>query len=156
MRRYVTKTRLTSRLACGGHDSHNTQQLDITSAKPGRIVAKYLVGRSNREWRLLCALTAVNRVGTLHGGMVATLVDSVGSLAVASTGLASTGVSTDITATFVRPAGKEGDTVQATGEVLGIGTSTVLCTLTQGKSLAYTRVEVRDPASLEILGARRA
>lgn len=64
---------------------------------------------------------AVNRARTLHGGMISTLVDSVGSLAVASHGWFNTGISTDIHATFVRPGGMEGDTVRVTGEVIGMG-----------------------------------
>lgn len=64
----------------------------------------------------------MNRAGTLHGGMISTLVDSVGSLAVASKGLFNTGISTDIHATFVRPGGRLGDTVSVLGEVVNIGT----------------------------------
>lgn len=63
----------------------------------------------------------MNRAQTLHGGMVSTLIDSVGSLAVASKGWFNTGISTDLHATFVKPAGKEGDTIRVTGEVIGMG-----------------------------------
>lgn len=65
---------------------------------------------------------AVNRARTLHGGMISTLIDSVGSLAVASHGWFNTGISTDIHATFVKPGGMDGDTIRVTGEVIGIGT----------------------------------
>lgn len=64
----------------------------------------------------------MNRARTLHGGLIATLVDSVGSLAVASRGWFNTGISTDINATFVKPGGKLGDTVRVTGEIIGMGT----------------------------------
>lgn len=37
-----------------------------------------------------------NRLGILHGGTIASMVDLGGSLAVASTGLYATGVSTDL------------------------------------------------------------
>lgn len=83
----------------------------------------------------------VNRAGTLHGGLIATLVDSVGSLAVASKGWYNTGISTDINATFVRPGGRLDDSVLVTGEVVGMG-----------KTLAYTRIEFRDPKTSAIVG----
>lgn len=37
-----------------------------------------------------------NRSGNLHGGLICTLVDSVGSMALSSLGMWSSGVSTDI------------------------------------------------------------
>lgn len=63
----------------------------------------------------------MNRLQSLHGGLISTLVDSMGSLALASRGLYSTGVSTDITVSFVRAAGTVGDTVNVTGEVVSMG-----------------------------------
>lgn len=64
----------------------------------------------------------MNRAGTLHGGLIMTLVDSVGSLAVASKGWYNTGISTDINATFVKPGGRMGDKVTVLGEVVAMGT----------------------------------
>lgn len=55
-----------------------------------------------------------------------TLVDSVGSLAVASKGWYNTGISTDINATFVKPGGRMGDKVTVLGEVVGMGTFGIL------------------------------
>jgi acyl-coenzyme A thioesterase 13 len=52
-----------------------------------------------------------------------TLVDSMGSLAVASKGRFQTGISTDINATFVKPGGKMGDSVSVLGEVVSMGMS---------------------------------
>lgn len=84
---------------------------------------------------------AVNRAGTMHGGVVMTLIDSGGSLAVATNGYRNTGVSTDINATFARPAGKAGDVIRVTSEIISMG-----------KTLAYTRTELRDVDSNELLG----
>ena len=81
-----------------------------------------------------------------------TLVDSMGSLAVASKGRFQTGISTDINATFVKPGGKMGDSVSVLGEVVGMGTSSDTCYLISGKTLAYTRVELRDPKTNDVLG----
>ena len=84
---------------------------------------------------------AVNRAGSMHGGVVLTLIDSGGSLAVATNGYRNTGVSTDINATFARPAGKAGDVIRVTSEIISMG-----------KTLAYTRTELRDIDSNELLG----
>lgn len=43
-----------------------------------------------------------NRLNILHGGTIASMVDLGGSLAVASTGLYSTGVSTDLNGRAIR------------------------------------------------------
>lgn len=45
----------------------------------------------------------------------------MGSLALASRGLYSTGVSTDISTTFVKAAGVVGDEVHAEGRVISLG-----------------------------------
>ncbi|WFD38479.1 uncharacterized protein MJAP1_001432 [Malassezia japonica] len=118
-----------SMMEIDGHDSHNTSRLAIQAARPGRIETEFTIGKEN-----------LNRAGTLHGGLIATLVDSVGSLAVASKGWYNTGISTDINATFVRPGGRLDDSVLVTGEVVGMG-----------KTLAYTRIEFRDPKTSAIV-----
>lgn len=47
----------------------------------------------------------------LHGGTIASMVDLGGSLAVASKGLFATGVSTDLSVTYVKSGGKIGDRI---------------------------------------------
>jgi hypothetical protein len=54
-----------------------------------------------------------NRLQILHGGTIASMVDLGGSLAVASRGLYSTGVSTDISVTYLSSGGKIGDLIRA-------------------------------------------
>lgn len=49
------------------------------------------------------------------------LTDTLGSLAVASKGHYMTGVSTDIGASFVRPAGRTGDTLHARATLTAMG-----------------------------------
>ncbi|BFZ53977.1 hypothetical protein PYCC9005_001008 [Savitreella phatthalungensis] len=71
-----------------------------------------------------------NRLSILHGGVITCLTDTTGSLAVASRGLYSTGVSTDLHVTFIRGAGKVGDSVDVVAR----------CDLL-GKTLAYTRCD---------------
>jgi acyl-coenzyme A thioesterase 13 len=58
------------------------------------------------------------------------LTDTLGSLAVATKGHFMTGVSTDIGTSFIKPAGRVGDTLYAKAVVTAMG-----------KSLAYTRVD---------------
>ncbi|KZV73761.1 Thioesterase/thiol ester dehydrase-isomerase [Peniophora sp. CONT] len=103
----------------GGHDATCFPNLNLLSAKPGRIEASLKIEPYN-----------VNRVGTVHGGLILSLTDTMGSLAVGSKGQYMTGVSTDISASFVKPAGKPGDILKMVATVTGIG-----------RSLAYTRVD---------------
>ena len=62
---------------------------------------------------------------TLHGGLILSLTDSLGSLAVATHGKFMTGVSTDIGTSFVRPAGVEGDTLLASATLISMGASRI-------------------------------
>ncbi|KEY66896.1 hypothetical protein S7711_08176 [Stachybotrys chartarum IBT 7711] len=55
-----------------------------------------------------------NRLRTLHGGTIASMVDLGGSLAVASMGHFKTGVSTDLNVTYLSPGGKPGDLLKGT------------------------------------------
>ncbi|KAK0563230.1 hypothetical protein OC861_004912 [Tilletia horrida] len=112
-----------------GHDSVTLDGLKVVKAVPGRVEATLKIQQHN-----------VNRLQTLHGGLICTLTDTMGSLAVASKGLYSTGVSTDIHTTFVKPAGKVGDDVNVIGEIISMG-----------KVLATTRIELRHPDTNALL-----
>jgi acyl-coenzyme A thioesterase 13 len=93
------------------------------------------------------------------------LTDTLGSLAVASQGQYMTGVSTDISTSFVKPAGKPGDDLKMTATLTAMGTSRFhvprpsprwertqrhavifFFVLFAGKSLAYTRIDFTNPA----------
>lgn len=70
------------------------------------------------------------------------LTDTLGSLAVASKGHFMTGVSTDIGTSFIKPAGRVGDTLYGKALVTAMG-----------KSLAYTRVDfTNDEGTLVAYG----
>ncbi|TFY73551.1 hypothetical protein EWM64_g10462 [Hericium alpestre] len=60
----------------------------------------------------------------------------MGSLAVATKGQYMTGVSTDISASFVKPAGRPGDILKMKAVLTGMG-----------KSLAFTRVDFTNSAN---------
>jgi len=61
----------------------------------------------------------------VHGGLIMSLADTLGSLAVASQGQYMTGVSTDISTSFVKPAGKPGDELKMTATLTAMGTSLI-------------------------------
>lgn len=76
-------------------------QMRITAAEPGKV-----------NFELMIELHNTNGLGILHGGTLATMVDVGGSLALASRGLYSTGVSTDLTVTYLNAGGRVGDLVK--------------------------------------------
>ena len=57
----------------------------------------------------------------MHGGLIMSLTDTLGSLVVASQGQYMTGVSTDISTSFVKPAGKPGDELKMTATLTAMG-----------------------------------
>lgn len=62
----------------------------------------------------------VNSKGTLHGTLSACVVDWAAGMAIASTGQNATGVSTDLSISYLATA-KEGDVLEIEGHVLKIG-----------------------------------
>ncbi|WVQ95630.1 hypothetical protein IAU59_002728 [Kwoniella sp. CBS 9459] len=112
-------------LSKGGHDSNVLSSLRLVEARPN-----YLKGVFKIEPKHL------NNHGTLHGGVILSLTDTMTSLALSTRGIpAPTGVSINISTEFVRPAGGTGD------DLVCIGTVEQL-----GRTLGYTRCEFRSPA----------
>ncbi|KAF9475648.1 thioesterase thiol ester dehydrase-isomerase [Pholiota conissans] len=101
-----------------GHDAQCFPNLQILRAVPGQVEVSLKLEQYNT-----------------HGGLILSLTDTLGSLAVASKGHYMTGVSTDIGTSFVRPAGRVGDTLHAKAVLTGLG-----------KQLAYTRVDFTNPS----------
>jgi acyl-coenzyme A thioesterase 13 len=62
---------------------------------------------------LVANVTCQNRLKILHGGTIASMVDLGGSLAVASHGVFNTGVSTDISVTYLANGGAVGEKIKA-------------------------------------------
>ncbi|CAJ2504686.1 Uu.00g120800.m01.CDS01 [Anthostomella pinea] len=96
--------------------------LRITNAVHGKV-----------DFELDIAKDHTNRLKILHGGTIASMVDLGGSLAVASTGLYATGVSTDLSVTYLSSGGKVGDKISATAVCDKIG-----------KTLAYTSITFKN------------
>ncbi|KIY45617.1 Thioesterase/thiol ester dehydrase-isomerase [Fistulina hepatica ATCC 64428] len=113
-----------------GHDTQCFPNLHIESAKPGEVIASLKIEPYN-----------LNRVGVLHGGLIMSLTDTLGSLAVSTKGHWMTGVSTDIGTTFVRPAGEPGDILRARATLTAMGRSLAFTTIvfknTRGELVAY-------------------
>ncbi|ODH36708.1 hypothetical protein ACO22_02720 [Paracoccidioides brasiliensis] len=76
--------------------------LRVTAARPGVVNFELDIQKEH-----------TNRLGILHGGAIASMVDLGGSLAVASRGLFATGVSTDLNVTYLNSGGKIGDKILA-------------------------------------------
>jgi acyl-coenzyme A thioesterase 13 len=102
--------------------------IQLSSATHGRVIA-----------RLRLQPVHLNSKGTLHGSVSATIVDWAGGMAIASTGLDKTGVSTDIHISYVSPA-RDGQEIEIEAWVSRVG-----------RNLGYTMVEIRkagdDPGS---------
>ncbi|KAK4216848.1 putative PaaI thioesterase family protein [Rhypophila decipiens] len=87
-------------------------------AEPGRVTFELIIDHRH-----------TNRLNILHGGTIASMVDFGGSLAVASMGLYSTGVSTDLNVSYLGSGGVVGDVVKVEARCDKLG-----------KNLAYTSV----------------
>ncbi|KAL2048682.1 hypothetical protein N7G274_000594 [Stereocaulon virgatum] len=92
--------------------------LRVTHANPGSVRFELDIQKEH-----------TNRLGILHGGTIASMVDLGGSLAVASKGLFATGVSTDLNVTYINSGGKIGDIIRAKANCDKFG-----------KTLAYTSI----------------
>ncbi|CAH7671382.1 HotDog domain-containing protein [Phakopsora pachyrhizi] len=106
------------------------KQLKIISAHPsGLLHARLPITQRN-----------VNRLSTVHGGLLSTLVDTCGSLSISARGLWTTGVSTDIQVSFLRSAGTPGKDIDIEAKVDSIG-----------RTLAFTSVTIRNSENGKIV-----
>lgn len=111
--------------ACWARVSQNSpvykfffSDIELISASNGTMVA-----------RLPVAAHLLNSKGGLHGSVSATIVDWAGGMAIASTGMEKTGVSTDIHVSYVSTA-KLGDTLTIEGNVSRVGKNMGFTTVT--------------------------
>jgi len=112
-----------------GHDYQCFPNMKIVSARPGYVRASYKIEPYN-----------VNRLKSLHGGLVCSLVDTMGSLALSSRGMFMTGVSTDMHITFLRPSGGIGDSLDIESHLMSMG-----------KTLAFTKINLLHPETGNLL-----
>lgn len=83
----------------------------------------------------------VNSKGTLHGTLSACVVDWAAGMAIASTGRNATGVSTDLSVSYLSTA-KIGDILEIEGKILKIGKTLAFTTITIGKKVGEETVNV--------------
>ncbi|KAJ2491552.1 hypothetical protein IWW37_002224 [Coemansia sp. RSA 2050] len=104
--------------------------MSLLSAEVGRVRGEIPVTKSY-----------LNAIGGTHGGWLSTLVDVGGSLAIASHGFRTTGVSTDLSVSFLAASG-EGSNIVFDAQVLKLG-----------RTLAYTRVDIYSGDKLVATGS---
>ncbi|KAI8368061.1 esterase [Blakeslea trispora] len=116
-------------MTAGGYDSVVLPGLKILHTEEGRVRAELEVEKKH-----------LNRLGSVHGGLLATVIDVAGSLAIASKGLYATGVSTDINISYISGV-KQGEKINIDARVDKLG-----------KTLAFTSVELSNKGCLVALG----
>ncbi|XP_065326932.1 acyl-coenzyme A thioesterase 13 [Pelmatolapia mariae] len=107
-------------------------KVDILSASPGKVVCEMRVEEEH-----------TNRGGTLHGGLTATLVDVVSTMAIMYSERGAPGVSVDMNITYMNAA-KMGEDVLITAQVLK-----------QGRSLAFATVDLTNKVTGKIIAQGR-
>ncbi|CAI5690739.1 acyl-coenzyme A thioesterase 13 [Oreochromis aureus] len=107
-------------------------KVDILSASPGKVVCEMRVDEEH-----------TNRGGTLHGGLTATLVDVVSTMAIMYSERGAPGVSVDMNITYMNAA-KMGEDVLITAQVLK-----------QGRSLAFATVDLTNKVTGKIIAQGR-
>ncbi|KAF9971378.1 hypothetical protein BGZ73_005707 [Actinomortierella ambigua] len=112
-----------------GYDALALQELKLISATKGSCLAELKVGPQH-----------LNRLGGCHGGLLSTIVDVGGSLAIAAEEMQSTGVSTDLNVSFVSSA-KQGDILSIYSRCDKVG-----------GTLAFTTVEIKRGEEVIALG----
>ncbi|KAG0026800.1 hypothetical protein BGZ81_006079 [Podila clonocystis] len=130
---------------CGWVVGQGFSQLKLVSASKGSIQCELEVAHQH-----------LNRLGGCHGGLLSTIVDIGGSLAIAAENMHATGVSTDLNVSFVSGA-KLGDKLiiaSPSALLLDLGLSSCHNSHCDkiGGTLAYTTVEITANGKVVVLG----
>ncbi|XP_004406545.1 PREDICTED: acyl-coenzyme A thioesterase 13 [Odobenus rosmarus divergens] len=108
------------------------EKVTLVSAAPGKVVCEMKVEDDH-----------TNKYGTLHGGLTATLVDNVSTMALLCTEWGAPGVSVDMNITYMSPA-KIGEDIVITAHVLK-----------QGKTLAFASVDLMNKTTGKLVAQGR-
>ncbi|XP_008845316.1 acyl-coenzyme A thioesterase 13 [Nannospalax galili] len=108
------------------------EKVTVVSAAPKKIICEMKVEEQH-----------TNKMGTLHGGLTATLVDCISTMALLCTEGALPGVSVDMNITYMSPA-KIGEEILITAHVLK-----------QGRTLAFASVDLTSKATGKIIAQGR-
>ncbi|XP_029370313.1 acyl-coenzyme A thioesterase 13 [Echeneis naucrates] len=107
-------------------------KVDVLSASPGKVVCEMRVEEEH-----------TNRGGTLHGGLTATLVDVISTMAIMYSEAGAPGVSVDMNITYMNAA-KMGEDVLITAQVLK-----------EGRTLAFATVDLTSKATGKLIAQGR-
>ncbi|CAN9504011.1 unnamed protein product [Ophioblennius macclurei] len=107
-------------------------KVELVSAVPGKVVCGMQVEEEH-----------TNRGGTLHGGLTATLVDVISTVAIMYSERGAPGVSVDMNITYMNAA-KMGEDVLITAQVLK-----------QGRTLAFATVDLTSKATGKLIAQGR-
>ncbi|XP_037700504.1 acyl-coenzyme A thioesterase 13 [Choloepus didactylus] len=109
------------------------EKVTPVSAAPGKVICEMKVEEQH-----------TNEMGTLHGGLTATLVDTISTMAlIVCTERGVPGVSVDMNITYMSPA-KIGEDIVITAHVLK-----------QGKTLAFASVDLTNKATGKLIAQGR-
>ncbi|XP_020842508.1 acyl-coenzyme A thioesterase 13 [Phascolarctos cinereus] len=108
------------------------EKVKILSTSPGKLVCEMKVEEEH-----------INRAGTLHGGLTATLIDVISTVALMNTERGKPGVSVDINVTYMSPA-KVGEEILIAAHILK-----------QGKTLAFATVDVTNKTTGQLVAQGR-
>ncbi|XP_004693379.1 PREDICTED: acyl-coenzyme A thioesterase 13 [Condylura cristata] len=108
------------------------EKVTVVSADPGKVICELKVEEEH-----------ANKLGTLHGGLTATLVDNISTLALLCTERGAPGVSVDMNITYMSPA-NIGEVVVITAQVLK-----------QGKRLGFASVDLTNKATGKLVAQGR-
>ncbi|ELW68781.1 acyl-coenzyme A thioesterase 13 [Tupaia chinensis] len=130
----LTKTlqELISVLARAGTFDRVLDKVTAVSALPDKVICEMKVEKEH-----------TNKAGTLHGGLTATLVDVISTVALMCSERGAPGVSVDMNITYLSPA-KLGDDILITAHILR-----------QGRTLAFASVDLTNKATGKLIAQGR-
>lgn len=108
------------------------EKVTLVSAAPEKLICEMKVEEQH-----------TNKFGTLHGGLTATLVDSISTMALMCTERGAPGVSVDMNITYMSPA-KIGEEIVITAHILK-----------QGRTLAFASVDLTNKATGKLIAQGR-
>lgn len=108
------------------------EKVTLVSAAPEKLICEMKVEEQH-----------TNKFGTLHGGLTATLVDSISTIALMCTERGAPGVSVDMNITYMSPA-KIGEEIVITAHILK-----------QGRTLAFASVDLTNKATGKLIAQGR-
>uniref|UniRef100_A0A8C5YN05 Acyl-coenzyme A thioesterase 13 n=1 Tax=Marmota marmota marmota TaxID=9994 RepID=A0A8C5YN05_MARMA len=104
----------------------------LVSAAPEKVICEMKVEEQH-----------ANKMGTLHGGLTATLIDSISTVALLCSERGLPGVSVDMNITYMSPA-KIGEEIVITAQILK-----------QGRTLAFASVDLTNKATGKLIAQGR-